>query len=231
MVKGKVRRTNNYSDGSDYLEIHLKKGNCGNLPFVEGERVNIDLVINDKKFQVGLRMTSKYDYAWICPDVYLHGEKFRLSNIVNSIGLCANDDVLLDYRNKQLYLYGSNELENTLDILLPEEVETDFFEGAKKSIVVNKYERNHNAKIKCIEKYGTTCVICGFNSEDIYGVDAKNIIHVHHITPISELGCEYKIDPINDLRPVCPNCHAVIHRNNSCDDIENVKLMLNKQRV
>ena len=34
---------------------------------------------------------------------------------------------------------------------------------------------------------------------------------VHHLTPLSEIEEEYEVDPINDLRPVCPNCHAIIH--------------------
>lgn len=231
MVKGKVRRTNSYSDGTDYLEIHLKKSNCVSLPFIEGERVNVDLVINNNRYQVGLRMTSNNDYAWVCPNAYFYGKKIRLSKIVNSLGLIINDDVLVEYRNNQLYLFGSDELKDSVEVSLPEEVNIDFFEGAKKNIIVNMYERNKKAKIKCIEEHGTTCVICGFNSEDIYGIEAKNIIHVHHITPISEVGCEYKIDPVNDLRPVCPNCHAVIHRNNGCDEIEKVRLMLNRPCV
>ncbi|MDC9497701.1 MULTISPECIES: HNH endonuclease [unclassified Pseudoalteromonas] len=37
-------------------------------------------------------------------------------------------------------------------------------------------------------------------------------MHVHHIVPISDIGDEYQVDPIRDLRPVCPNCHAMLHR-------------------
>jgi hypothetical protein len=29
---------------------------------------------------------------------------------------------------------------------------------------------------------------------------------------LSQVPPGYKVDPINDLRPVCPNCHAMIHR-------------------
>jgi len=33
-----------------------------------------------------------------------------------------------------------------------------------------------------------------------------------HIEPLGEVGGELNIDPIKDLIPVCPNCHAMIHR-------------------
>ncbi|HCG7136790.1 restriction endonuclease [Vibrio parahaemolyticus] len=231
MIKGKVRRTNRYADGSDYLEIHLKKSDCANLPFIEGERVNVDSLIDNTRYQVGLRMTRDNDYAWICPNAYAQGEKERLANVLSAIGLSANDEVLVEYRNCILYVYGRSDFISNVGNSLPEEVDASYYEGAKTRISVNKYERNQEAKVACLEEHGTTCVICGFNAEDTYGKEARNIIHVHHLTPISEVGSEYKVDPVADLRPVCPNCHAVIHRNNGCDEIENVKLMLSQQRA
>ncbi len=40
----------------------------------------------------------------------------------------------------------------------------------------------------------------------------SGFIHVHHLKPQSSRGGEYEIDPVLDLVPVCPNCHAVMHR-------------------
>ena len=40
----------------------------------------------------------------------------------------------------------------------------------------------------------------------------KDFIHVHHIIPLNEIKEEYTVDPIKDLVPVCPNCHAMLHR-------------------
>ncbi|HSX81067.1 MAG TPA: HNH endonuclease [Candidatus Saccharimonadia bacterium] len=51
-------------------------------------------------------------------------------------------------------------------------------------------------------------------------------IHVHHCRPLSEIAGEYVVDPIEDLRPVCPNCHAVIHRRTPPFTIEEVRSML-----
>jgi 5-methylcytosine-specific restriction protein A len=43
---------------------------------------------------------------------------------------------------------------------------------------------------------------------------------------LSEVSGEYIVDPVEDLRPVCPNCHAVLHLGGSCRSIENVKQSL-----
>ncbi|MGZ5031292.1 MAG: HNH endonuclease [Methylobacter sp.] len=85
-------------------------------------------------------------------------------------------------------------------------------EGSKTTVVVNKYERNSGARYKCIKKWGVNCVVCNFNFENIYGDRGAGFIHVHHLVPLSEVGEEYQLDPIKDLRPVCPNCHAMLHR-------------------
>ena len=101
--------------------------------------------------------------------------------------------------------------------LLPEEVVNTevYVEGATTQITVNAYERNAKARAACIKHYGVTCCICGFNFQETYGDMGMNFIHVHHLKPLAEIGEEYQLDPIRDLRPVCPNCHAMIHRSRS----------------
>jgi len=44
-----------------------------------------------------------------------------------------------------------------------------------------------------------------------YGGIADGYIHVHHIVPIASVGKQYKLNPLTDLVPVCPNCHAMLH--------------------
>lgn len=84
-------------------------------------------------------------------------------------------------------------------------------EGKVIQVFVNKYERNQRARIQCIEALGDKCYACGFDFEQTYGDIAKGFIHVHHIRPLSEIKEEYSVDPENDLVPLCPNCHAVVH--------------------
>jgi 5-methylcytosine-specific restriction enzyme A len=110
----------------------------------------------------------------------------------------------------------------------PEEFSEDdvFVEGASKKVLVNKYERDPQARKKCIQHYGSICVVCNFDFEDHYGSIGEGFIHVHHLKPISEIGEEYKIDPILDLRPVCPNCHAMLHKGKPTFSIEELKRMI-----
>lgn len=59
---------------------------------------------------------------------------------------------------------------------------------------------------------GIMCKGCGFDFEKIYGELGRDFIHVHHINPLKIMGESYKIDPVRNLVPLCPNCHAMVHR-------------------
>jgi HNH endonuclease len=66
-------------------------------------------------------------------------------------------------------------------------------------------------------------VVCDFNFATVYGPLAEGFIHVHHVKPLSEIGAEYEVDPVADLRPVCANCHAIIHLGGECRSIEEAR--------
>ncbi|MGV8803485.1 MAG: HNH endonuclease [Polaromonas sp.] len=84
-------------------------------------------------------------------------------------------------------------------------------EGAKRKVVVNAYERNPLARAACIAHYGHQCQVCRVDLGEKFGGIAEGFIHVHHIVPLASVGRSYAVDPIHDLVPVCPTCHAVIH--------------------
>ncbi len=99
-------------------------------------------------------------------------------------------------------------------------------EGAVCRVTVNAYERNREAVRLCKQHHGTACVICGFDFGLRYGAEFSGFIHAHHLQPISEAGGAYVIDPIADLLPVCPNCHAVIHHGGRLRPIDEVRQLL-----
>lgn len=109
----------------------------------------------------------------------------------------------------------------------PEEIPTDgthvLNEGLKKTIIVNTYERNSRARIECINYWKPICSVCNFDFKKKYGNFGAGFIHVHHLTPVSEIGEMYQIDPIKELRPVCPNCHSMLHKQNPPLKIEELK--------
>lgn len=103
-----------------------------------------------------------------------------------------------------------------------------YIEGALKKVFVNRYERDGNAREKCIAAHGCKCAVCGLDFEKMYGEIGRGFIHVHHIVPISSIGEEYQIDPVKDLIPVCPNCHAMLHRQEPPFSVDGLKKMLEK---
>ena len=107
--------------------------------------------------------------------------------------------------------------------------EPDYFkDGSPRQTIVTRYERNPHARQKCIGHYGYSCVVCGFNFESTFGELGRDFIHVHHLEQVASIGEEHDIDPLKDLRPVCPNCHAMIHKRKEPYSIEEIKEILEK---
>ena len=128
----------------------------------------------------------------------------------------------------QLLVYINSIWEQEEDVYNEIENPDQYFEGALKKVYVNKYERDKYAREECIKANGCKCAACGMNFEETFGELGKGFIHVHHIVPISTIGKEYKINPEKDLVPVCPNCHAMLHRgaNGQVLKVEELKLLI-----
>lgn len=101
-------------------------------------------------------------------------------------------------------------------------------EGRVKEITLDRYERDAKARAMCLDHYGNRCFVCGLDFGEVYGAVAEGFIHVHHIMPLSAVKRSHKVDPIKDMRPVCPNCHAVIHLEDPPLSIARVKRMLER---
>ncbi|MBK7495215.1 MAG: HNH endonuclease [Candidatus Omnitrophica bacterium] len=78
----------------------------------------------------------------------------------------------------------------------------------------------------CSRVHGLDCTVCGLNFEARYGELGKGFIHVHHLKPLALTDGEYELNPVADLRPVCPNCHAMLHRPEQTLSIEELRATL-----
>lgn len=103
-------------------------------------------------------------------------------------------------------------------------------EGVQRMVTVNAYERNARARSKCLGHYGRACSVCGTSLNQRYGLEHKSLIQVHHLLPLSRIGRKYKVNAIRDLRPVCPNCHAVIHSQEPPYTIRQVRTLLRRAK-
>ena len=88
-------------------------------------------------------------------------------------------------------------------------VEKGIPEGARQTVIVNRYERSRVNRAACMAALGTSCLACGFDFRAVYGPEAEGFIHVHHVRPVSELGRGYIVDPTRDLVPVCPTATPI----------------------
>ncbi|AUS95485.1 HNH endonuclease [Clostridium thermosuccinogenes] len=123
-------------------------------------------------------------------------------------------------------VFGQSDTESVYSGEIIIEDITSLPEGTVSQVFVNRYERNRKARNICIDYYGSKCAVCGFDFERTYGPIGKDKIHIHHLVPLSKVQKEYEVDPIQDLRPVCPNCHLIIHSKREPFTIEEVREMI-----
>lgn len=199
------------------LSVEAKDGKCTEDDYRKHNRlISRDLPNNDAYYVTTTFKDTKHSITNLSREEimrkYHKGEikKIKLQMDINEpytdliSRLRAGIKVLEPY-----YLLAvSDELSDGYEIIEDNEV---YYEGSVTTVKVNKYERNPEARKKCIEKHGCQCKICGFDFEKVYGAFGKGKIHIHHIKPLNEIGKEYIVDPINDLIPVCPNCHMMLH--------------------
>ncbi len=69
--------------------------------------------------------------------------------------------------------------------LFPSEVGLVSLEGRRTIVQVNRFERDPAARRRCIQIFGTRCVVCGFDFAKTYGEIGAGFIHVHHLKPLS----------------------------------------------
>ena len=107
--------------------------------------------------------------------------------------------------------------------------EKKYLEGSAKIQDVKVSVRSREAREACLKHYGCECRICGFDFSFKYGEIGKDFIEVHHIESITKNdGKAYEVDPINDLIPVCSNCHSMLHKNHPPHSPKYIETCINK---
>lgn len=110
----------------------------------------------------------------------------------------------------------------------PESSDYSMSEGGIKKKWTTYRERNPKIRSACIDHWGCRCVVCNISFGEHYGDIGHGFIHVHHLVPISDSDEPRDVDPIKDLRPVCPNCHSMIHRRRPPLQIEEARKLLQR---
>ncbi len=204
---------------------------------------------------MGMKKSSGLDYIYAYSNliqgklftrtINSYGTDYYLERIYNENGISGLKTALLSlYQHIEYYeetsgakvkkgreIYEKYYLlvkDNYGETIFPDEVDSNqnYSEGKTKQVTVNSYERNQLARQECIEYYGLNCQVCEFNFHEKFGKLGQDFIHVHHIIDISTIGKEYSVNPITDLIPVCPNCHAMLHKQKPAYSISELKSTL-----
>lgn len=182
--------------------------------FQKGDLVEVNLMQEHKNVyvmqivEIGLALEDTFDKEQYWPDKEAYYDGFG------------------SHRYARLHLIR-HDYESLGDVVKKEsETQEELTEGTIHRVESNRYERNREARQKCIEANGCRCAVCGMSFEEKYGEIGRGFIHVHHVVPISSIGQDYVVDPLKDLVPVCPNCHNMLHRKDPPLSIEELKWLL-----
>lgn len=103
---------------------------------------------------------------------------------------------------------------------------TFYAEGRRRSVMVSRLERSASARRACIQAMGCRCLVCDIDFGERYGGVGQGYIHVHHQETLAGPRGERETNPLGDLVPVCPNCHAMLHHTNPPMTIEELRRRL-----
>lgn len=207
-----VKNSNNYFYLTGNLDFFPQDSHGGSNQMFAGNELIFHIVGREEPIYSDIDSTKPFIR-----------KRHWLRDFIHRHNLSGGDDIVIERVSDREYLiYPSaisfNALQDIFGSLIyeteigPEKDIRIYKEGVRRLVEIYRYERDSQARNACIDYYQCKCFICEFDFQEEFGEIGKDYIHVHHEIPISERGEEYEIDPINDLKPVCPNCHAMLHR-------------------
>ena len=193
-----------------------------------GEDLKILSGRNDDKFSQIVRNLKahntfdKYNFAKYNKGIFTitkEGEEYLKNNLQIIKYLLVNDFKWEDLKGGLETIYKKTTEEKKIIEIFDESIMIQ--EGMKKIIETQVYERSIQLRNRAIQNYSRNgkifCNTCGFNFDDFYGEKIGSCyIEIHHIKPIFKYEDEdlNKVitKAINNVIPICSNCHRMIHR-------------------
>ena len=78
------------------------------------------------------------------------------------------------------------------------------------------FRRNPGLRKQAISTYGLSCYVCKFNFAKCYGSVGDGFVEIHHENPLAEriefLSGIRTSTTVENVKPVCSNCHRMLHR-------------------
>ena len=159
-------------------------------------------------------------------DTLIQGKLSSQNWLPQSSGISIRSELVDELETVWFEFISTKKIRHYPFIPAENEGQSTYTEGTPIQVTLTKYEKNPFARKACIAHYGLSCSVCDFNFEQAYGEIGQNFIHVHHLTQVANVGKQHLVDPVKDLRPVCPNCHAMIHKRKDAISIEELQSLL-----
>lgn len=99
---------------------------------------------------------------------------------------------------------------------LPTRFKASWKEGAKKTYELTKFERDPSLRREALKFYEFKCYCCDKRPK------IQSMIEIHHLNPIAQGERETKVE---DVLPLCRNCHSAAHSEEPPIPIERLKVM------
>lgn len=86
-----------YADGLEQLSVDVQKREANGLPYQDGVRFPIQIVVAGTIYEGGFRTTGRMPTVWISPDLRNHdGTRISLARVLNDAGFHKNQAVTLN---------------------------------------------------------------------------------------------------------------------------------------
>jgi len=159
----------------------------------------------------------KYEYAKRTP--------FKVGHFTNTLRRVDSHSVYWPIIDHELELRSATRKAKEVATKTKEKI---YPEGGLREIRTEIAIRNPKLILEARRRYGTECMVCGFDFERKYGELGDGFIEVHHLKPLSK---RRNVAPtrIEDVSVVCSNCHRMIHKKRPPISPASLKHMIRKE--